>query len=94
MNIVTKTFLAFIGLALLLAVNAYADDSPQQVRGKGNRTPPPEAYTACEGKASGDNSSFTSPRGHNVTGTCQEMDGRLFLRPDNPPPGQGGKRRK
>lgn len=85
MNIISKTFPAFIGLALLFAVNAYAEDSSQQGRGRGHRTPPPEAYAACEGKTAGDTASFQSPRGHNVTGTCREMDGKLFLLPDNPP---------
>ena len=92
MKIITKTFLAIIGLALAFAVNAYADDSSREGRGRGHRTPPPEAYAACEGKAAGDSASFTSPRGHNVTGTCQEMDGRLFLRPDKPPQRRGGGR--
>lgn len=92
MDIVTKTCLAFIGLALLFAVNAYADDSSQQGRGRAHRTPPPEAYAACEGKTVGDTASLQSPRGHKVTGTCREMDGKLFLLPDNPPQGRSKQR--
>ncbi len=92
MAIITKTCLAFIGLALVFTVNAYAADTSPQGRGRGQRTPPQEAYTACEGKAARDSASLQSPRGDTVTGTCQEMDGRLFLRPDNPP-GKGSGRR-
>ena len=47
--------------------------------------PPPEAYTACEGKAVGDKAEFVSPRGDTVTGTCEEEGDRLVLRPVNPP---------
>jgi hypothetical protein len=54
---------------------------------RGQHGPPPEAYTACEGKSEGDTASFESPRGDTITGTCaQEKNGdRLVLRPDNPP---------
>ena len=31
-----------------------------------------------------------SPHGDAVTGTCEEEGDRLVLRPDNPPPRQGG----
>jgi hypothetical protein len=54
---------------------------------RGHHGPPPEAYTACEGKSEGDTASFESPRGDTITGTCaQEKNGsQLVLRPDNPP---------
>jgi hypothetical protein len=47
--------------------------------------PPPEAYTACEGKQRGDAAEFTSPFGDIITGTCVKEQRRLFLRPDSPP---------
>lgn len=58
---------------------------------RGHRRPPPEAYSACEGKNAGDTAEFVSPRGDTVTGTCeQERDGdQLVLRPDHPPEGRG-----
>ncbi|WPD23883.1 MAG: DUF1566 domain-containing protein [Candidatus Electrothrix scaldis] len=51
--------------------------------------PPPEAYTACEGKKRGDTAEFTSPFGHVITGTCVAERRRLFLRPDSPPDRRG-----
>lgn len=92
MDITLKTCLALIMLALLFAVNAYADDPPPRERGGEPRTPPAEAYTACEGKAAGDSASLQTPQGHKLTGTCQEMDGRLVLSPDGPPPNRGSGR--
>lgn len=58
-----------------------------QGRGQRQQGPPPEAYTACEGKSEGDTASFESPHGDTVTGTCaQDRNGdRLLLHPDNPP---------
>ncbi len=46
--------------------------------------PPPEAYTACEGKTEGSAAQFTNPKGEVVTGKCQIADGKLVLRPDHP----------
>ncbi len=56
------------------------------------RTPPEEAYTACEGKNSGDTADFVNPRGDTVTGRCEQEGDRLVLRPDNPPEGAGGRK--
>lgn len=72
--------IAVVVLGLLLVAGA------AHAQGRGKRTPPPEAYEACEGKAAGDAASFTSPRGDEVTGICQEREGRLVLHPDGPPP--------
>ncbi len=61
----------------------------REVLGEDNRRmppPPPEAYTACEGKNAGDTAEFVGPRGDKVTGTCKQQGDRLFLVPDNPPP--------
>jgi len=57
---------------------------------KGHHGPPPEAYTACEGKNAGDTAQFVSPRGETVTGTCEKEGDRLVLRPDHPKPRPGG----
>ena len=60
--------------------------------GGGQQGPPPEAFTACEGKKAGDKAEFTSPRGDTVSGTCEQDGDKLVLRPDNPPRGGGQKR--
>jgi hypothetical protein len=47
--------------------------------------PPPEAFTACEGKQAADNAELTERQGETVTGTCEHgKNGRLFLKPDHP----------
>ncbi|MEI6152791.1 MAG: hypothetical protein WCQ90_01745 [Deltaproteobacteria bacterium] len=60
---------------------------PRSDRSRGNsrderRGPPPEAYTACVGKSAGSISQFTDPRGEALTGTCEEENGKMVLRPD------------
>lgn len=77
-------------LAILVIFSLFGNEALAQ-RGDGRRQgPPPEAYTACEGKSEGDAAEFESPRGDTVTGTCVLDGNRLVLRPDNPPPGRGG----
>ncbi|MBL4797932.1 MAG: hypothetical protein JKY50_11005 [Oleispira sp.] len=46
------------------------------------RTPPAEAFTACEGKNTGDTSQFENQRGDTLKGTCEESKGKLVLRPE------------
>jgi hypothetical protein len=50
--------------------------------------PPPEAFAACKNKKEGDKAEFTGRQGQTVTGTCEQSNGRLFLRPDHPPKGE------
>ena len=59
-------------------------DRPKGESGGRNVTPPPEAYKACEGKSAGSAVQLVGQRGETVRGTCEEKDGRLFLRPDRP----------
>ncbi len=67
---------------ILLNVNAgQSSTSQQQSRRQG---PPPEAYTACEGKNAGDTAEFENPQGGTVTGKCEKEGDRLVLRPDRP----------
>ncbi len=90
----TKKAIIIITFAgMLTAANAFGDDSSSGRQGGRHQGPPPEAYTACEGKSAGDTAEFVSPHGDTVTGTCEERDGRLVLRPDNPPERGGGGRR-
>jgi len=44
------------------------------------RGPPPEAYSACEGKSAGIVTEFINPRGETVKGICEEENGQLVLR--------------
>ncbi|ACN17144.1 hypothetical protein HRM2_40870 [Desulforapulum autotrophicum HRM2] len=82
-NVRKSTILILAGILTIFTLGpAFAQGGP-----KGHKGPPPEAYTACEGKSEGDTAAFENPQGDTVTGTCvQERDGdQLVLRPDNPP---------
>lgn len=76
-------------LGILFALSSLGSEAMAQQGGRRHQGPPPEAYTACEGKSEGDTAEFESPRGDTVTGTCEQEGDRLVLRPDNPPPGSG-----
>lgn len=57
------------------------------------RGPPPEAYTACEGKSSGVSAEMVTPQGDTLTGTCEtERDDTLVLRPERAKDNNHGKR--
>lgn len=43
--------------------------------------PPQEAINACEGHTEGDQVSFVTPHGHEVSGICEVRDGMLFVIP-------------
>lgn len=73
------TLVLMLGSQFALAAN---DDMKGP---KGRRGPPPEAFTACEGKSAGDAAEFVSPRGDTIAGTCEERDGKLVLKPTNRP---------
>ena len=49
--------------------------------------PPPEAITACAGKTAGTVVSFTLRDGHQVSGTCETVNGVLAARPTGGPGG-------
>ncbi|MDY6950208.1 MAG: hypothetical protein SWE60_01740 [Thermodesulfobacteriota bacterium] len=80
-----KTFIFIALLGILITANAFGDDTSLQETGRRHHGPPPEAYTACEGKSVGNTAEFVDPRGDTVTGTCEQEGDRLVLRPDNPP---------
>ena len=59
------------------------DNRPNKQQNNGKRrTPPAEAFTACEGKSTGDTSQFENQRGEILKGTCEESNGKLVLRPE------------
>ena len=72
--------------------NSAGNNRSSQNDGRRQHGPPPEAFTACEGKSAGDTAEFVSPRGDTVTGICEQQDDRLVLRPDTPPGGGSGSR--
>lgn len=57
-------------------------DRPEGNSAGRHHGPPPEAYTACEGKNVGEEAQFVNPHGETVTGTCEQENDRLVLRPD------------
>lgn len=88
MNVTKKTPIVIALLAIFIICNSFGIEASARGGRGGHQGPPPEAYTACEGKSAGDTAEFESPRGDTVTGTCEEEGDRLVLRPDNPPGGQ------
>jgi hypothetical protein len=92
MTITKKTSMVITTLGILIIFNSFGDDALSQQSRQRHQGPPPEAYTACEGKNAGDTAKFVSPRGDTVTGTCQQQGDRLVLRPDNPPDRNGTNR--
>ncbi len=78
-------------LGIVLTISASGNVVFAQDRGGRRQGPPPEAYTACEGKSAGDTAEFEGPRGDTVTGTCVQRGDRLVLHPDSPPE-RGGRR--
>ena len=85
MKITKKTFMVIALMGTLIAINAFGSDSSHEEKGRRHHGPPPEAYTACEGKDVGDTAEFISPHGDTITGTCEQEGDQLVLRPDNPP---------
>jgi two-component system, OmpR family, heavy metal sensor histidine kinase CusS len=55
---------------------------PSGPDGENRRSPPLEAYKVCEGKRAGSPAQIVNHRGETLTGTCEEEDGKLVLRPD------------
>lgn len=52
--------------------------------------PPPEAYTACQGKTEGASVTLTMPDGKSFAGVCRTMGGTLVAMPAGGPGGAGG----
>lgn len=89
MNIIKKITIVITFLGIFIAFSSFGHESSAQETGRRRHGPPPEAYTACEGKNAGDTAEFEGPRGDTVTGTCEQHGDRLVLRPDNPPGRRG-----
>jgi len=87
MKTLKKITIATIVMLGICAAIAFGSDTEKSKPMGGHKGPPPEAFTACEGKSAGDTAEFESPRGDKVTGTCVAEGDRLVLRPDSPPDG-------
>jgi|GEM_PF-769949 len=75
-----NSLLTLLGWALLTSAGmAQTQNGPPQGDSGGDRPhgPPPEAISACQGKANGAACTFTGRRGEQLTGTC-------FTPPDKP----------
>ncbi|MGO4891306.1 hypothetical protein [Flavobacterium sp. W21_SRS_FM6] len=48
---------------------------------KRGHKPPPEAFTACEGRVEGDSDSIETPRGDTLEATCKIIDEQLVAVP-------------
>jgi hypothetical protein len=68
-----------------------SDQPPSDQPGPGHHHhgPPPEALAACKSATSGQQCSFTSPHGDQISGTCtaREEGKPLACRPSHPPRG-------
>ena len=93
MNIIKKASMVIALAGILIGVVTFGNEASSQETRRKRHGPPPEAYTACEGKNAGDTAEFVSPRGDTVTGTCEQRGDRLVLRPDNPGNNYAGNKR-
>jgi len=78
----TRTTHLLASLTLVLASQSGLAYSEQQ-GASDRRGPPPEAYSVCENMSAGEEAQFVSPRGHTISGVCEDNNGTLVLRPDN-----------
>lgn len=83
--------LSILALSAFCAASAFGQNNgPSGQQGGGDihqNTPPPEAFTVCQGKKESDKAELTGPQGRTITGTCVKRGEQLFLRPDHPPKG-------
>ena len=75
-----------IAALFLVSLSAYPMNSIASGMGGpggGKQSPPPEAFSACEGKEVGDNVEFEGRRGESLKAVCQLRDGKLVAVPEN-----------
>lgn len=87
MNSIRQTSIVIAAVGLFIMLGAIGNTAIAR-EGRRHHGPPPEAYTACEGKTAGDSAQFESPRGDTISGTCVQDGDRLVLRPDHHPRGR------
>ncbi len=78
----TRATSLLASLILVLASQSALAYNDQQEASK-RRGPPAEAYSACENMSAGETAQFVGPRGGTVSGTCEDQNGTLVLRPNN-----------
>jgi hypothetical protein len=89
MIIMKRVFSVMALLGFFCALGSPGSDALAQANKRRHHRPPPEAYTACEGRSVGDTAEFETPHGEIVSGTCEEDGDTLVLRPENPPDDEG-----
>jgi len=79
-----KRSIVMLGLMLVVGGSAYGETTVGDAAAQGgpHHGPPPEAYTACEGKTEGSTAQLIGRDGQAVTGICRLADGKLVLRPN------------
>ena len=92
-------FVLLLASSLFISAGTYAqssneyqgaDNSGQNPPGRHSRHPgpPTEAIQACDGAGESEACSFTSPRGDEITGTCEYLpDDQFACAPEGGPPG-------
>ena len=94
-----------LGMHAAMAQTNPPTSGPPGAEGGRPPGPPPEAFSACSGKAQGTACTMIAPRGETMTGTCEagpgqrggpgasSDNGQLACRPDRMPPGKPDEKR-
>jgi len=87
--------LALLSPGVMAQQDGDAGPPPEEGSAHGSSThhpsgPPPEAYTACNGKSAGSSASITLRDGKVVQGTCEWVGDRLAARMQPPSGIRGG----
>ena len=72
-----KHSLQLVACIAIMTITAYANGQPPPNDGQERHGPPPEAFSACEGKSTGDACTVSTPRGE-LSGTCQMPGGNAL----------------
>lgn len=84
---ITIGLLIALSIADASAADTLRDPADRREQPKG---PPPEAYTACEGKEAGETVTLKTPHGDVIEAVCLSVHDRLLAKPMNEPPLQPG----
>ena len=76
-TVVTLMFFITLGMAAPVMANTL----PPPDMGQRPNGPPPEAFTACEGKKTGDAVTVATPHGDEIQAVCETLDSRLVAKP-------------
>ena len=77
-TVVTLMFFITLGMAAPVMANTLP---PPPGMGERPNGPPPEAFTACDGKKAGDAVTVATPHGDQIQAVCEILDSRLVAKP-------------